>query len=71
MLVANQYYGCCLFYYYLMDFFPIVKAIYGKIPNITADEIKDMQRAFAKEKKMKDLPSKSQILDAYFKAVKK
>ena len=53
-----------------MDFFPIVKAIYDKIPNITADEIKDMQRAFAKEKKMKDLPSKSQILNAYFKAVK-
>ena len=53
-----------------MDFFPIVKAIYGKIPEITADEIKDMQRAFAKEKKMKDLPSKSQILNAYFKAVK-
>ena len=28
-----------------------------------------MQRAFAKEKKMKDLPSKSQILQSYFKAV--
>ncbi len=54
----------------MMDFFPIVKAIYEKIPNITADEIKDMQRAFAKEKKMKDLPSKSQILNSYFKAVK-
>ena len=53
-----------------MDFFPLVKAIYDQIPNITADEIKDMQRAFAKEKKMKDLPSKSQILNAYFKAVK-
>ena len=53
-----------------MDFFPLVKAIYGKIPNITADEIKDMQRAFAKEKKMKDLPSKSQILQSYFAAVK-
>ena len=53
-----------------MDFFPLVKAIYDKIPNITADEIKDMQRAFAKEKKMKDLPSKSQILQSYFAAVK-
>ena len=53
-----------------MDFFPIVKAIYDKIPDITADEIKDMQRAFAKEKKMKDLPSKSQILQSYFTAVK-
>lgn len=53
-----------------MDFFPIVKGIYNKIPDISADEIKDMQRAFAKEKKMKDLPSKSQILNAYFKAVK-
>ena len=52
-----------------MDFFPLVKAIYNKIPDITADEIKDMQRAFAKEKKMKDLPSKSQILQSYFKAV--
>ena len=52
-----------------MDFFSLVKAIYDKIPNITADEIKDMQRAFAKEKKMKDLPSKSQILQSYFKAV--
>ena len=53
-----------------MDFFPLVKAIYDKIPNITADEIKDMQRTFAKEKKMKDLPSKSQILQSYFAAVK-
>jgi len=53
-----------------MDFFPLVKAIYDKIPNITADEIKDMQRAFAKEKKMKDLPSKSQILQSYSTAVK-
>ena len=53
-----------------MDFFPLVKAIYDKIPNITADEIKDMQRAFAKEKKMKDLPSKSQILQSYFNAVR-
>ena len=53
-----------------MDFFPLVKAIYDKIPNITADEIKDMQRAFAKEKKMKDLPSKSQILQSYFTAVR-
>ena len=52
-----------------MDFFPLVKAIYDKIPDITADEIKDMQRAFAKEKKMKDLPSKSQILQCYFRAV--
>ena len=52
-----------------MDFSPLVKAIYDKIPNITADEIKDMQRAFAKEKKMKDLPSKSQILQSYFKAI--
>lgn len=53
-----------------MDFFPLVKAIYDKIPDITADEIKDMQRAFAKEKKMKDLPSKSQILQSYFVAVR-
>ena len=53
-----------------MDFFSLVKAIYDKIPNITADEIKDMQRAFAKEKKMKDLPSKSQILQSYFAAVR-
>lgn len=53
-----------------MDFFPLVKAIYDKVPNITADEIKDMQRAFAKEKKMKDLPSKSQVLQSYFAAVK-
>ena len=53
-----------------MDFFPLVKAIYDKISGITADEIKDMQRAFAKEKKMRDLPSKSQILQSYFSAVK-
>ena len=52
-----------------MDFFPLVKTIYDKIPNITADEVKDLQRAFAKENKMKDLPSKSQILQSYFKAV--
>ena len=53
-----------------MDFFPLVKAIYDKIPNITADEIKDMQRTFAKEKNIKDLASKSQILQSYFAAVK-
>ena len=53
-----------------MDFFPLVKIIYDRIPNITADEIKDLQRSFAKENKMKDLPSKSQILNSYFKAVK-
>ena len=53
-----------------MDFFPLVKAIYDKIPDINADEVKDMQRAFAKEKKMKDLPSKSQILQSYFAAVR-
>ena len=70
MLVANQYYVFIYFGSDFMDFFPIVKAIYDKIPDITADEIKDMQRAFAKEKKMKDLPSKSQILHSYFKAVK-
>ena len=52
-----------------MDFFPLVKQIYDRIPNITVDEIKDMQRAFAKDEKMKDLPSKSQILQSYFKAV--
>ena len=54
----------------VMDFFPLVKQIYDRIPNITADEIKDMQCAFAKDEKMKDLPSKSQILQSYFKAVK-
>ena len=53
-----------------MDFFPLVKTIYDRIPNITVDEIKDLQRSFAKENKMKDLPSKSQILNSYFKAVK-
>ncbi|MBQ5945050.1 hypothetical protein IJL65_01245 [bacterium] len=53
-----------------MDFFPLVKIIYDSIPNITADEVKDLQRSFAKENKMKDLPSKSQILNSYFKAVK-
>ena len=52
-----------------MDFFPLVKIIYDKIPDITADEVKDLQRAFAKDNKMKDLPSKSQILQSYFKAV--
>jgi len=53
-----------------MNFFPLVKLIYDKIPDITADEIKDMQRNFAKENKMKTLPSKSQILHSYFNAVK-
>jgi hypothetical protein len=53
-----------------MDYFSLVKTIYDKIPNISADEIKDMQRVFAKENKMKDLPSKSQILNEYFKAVR-
>ena len=53
-----------------MDFFPLVKSIYDRIYDITADDIKDMQRDFAKRNKMKDLPSKSQILHSYFNAVK-
>ena len=53
-----------------MDFFSLVRAIYDRIPNISADEIKDIQRDFAKRNKMKDLPSKSQILHSYFNAVK-
>ena len=53
-----------------MEIFSLVKEIYDRIPNITPDDIKDLQRAFAKENKMKDLPSKSQILQSYFQAVK-
>lgn len=53
-----------------MDFFPLVKSIYDRIPNILADDIKDLQRDFAKKEKMKDLPSKSQILQSYFSAVR-
>ena len=52
-----------------MDFFSLVKTIYNRIPNINVDDIKDLQRLFAKENKMKDLPSKSQILQCYFSAV--
>ena len=53
-----------------MELFSLVQTIYNKIPNITVEEIKDLQRSFAKDNKMKDLPSKSQILQAYFSAVK-
>ena len=52
-----------------MDFFPLVREIYDKLSSVTADDVKDMQRAFAKKNKMKDLPSKSQILQSYFYAV--
>lgn len=54
----------------MMEIFSLVKEIYDRIPNITPDDIKDLQRAFAKENKMKDLPSKSQILQSYFQEVK-
>ena len=73
MKVIYEYilcFGLCLLFILFMDFFPLVKLIYDKISVITADEIKDLQRDFAKKNKMKDLPSKSQILHSYFNAVK-
>lgn len=65
---------CIMFWFiviiFFMDFFPLVISIYNNVSNITADDIKDMQRDFAKKNKMKNLPSKSQILHSYFNAVK-
>lgn len=38
--------------------------------NLNADALKDAQRAFAKQHNLNTLPSKSQILEAYFELVK-
>lgn len=53
-----------------MDLFALVQTIYNKLPDITAEDLKDLQRSFAKKNNMKNLPSKSQILQTYFSAVK-
>ncbi|GHW02900.1 hypothetical protein AGMMS50249_6860 [candidate division SR1 bacterium] len=48
----------------------LVLEIIDKLPHITAKEIKDLQRDFAKKNKMQTLPSKSDILQAYFALLK-
>ena len=52
-----------------MDFSPLVLQILEQINTITADGVKDLQRIFAKEHKMKTLPSKSQIIETYLKMI--
>ncbi|MDR0607683.1 MAG: radical SAM protein, partial [Candidatus Peribacteria bacterium] len=44
----------------------LVYQILAEIDTINADRFKDLQRIFAKERRMQSLPSKSQILQAYF-----
>jgi len=47
-------------------FVPLVHQILSKLPNLSPEELKDSQRAFAKNHQMKTLPSKTQILQTYF-----
>lgn len=41
-----------------------------KEKNLTSESLKDAQRAFAKANNLDTLPSKSQILQAYFELLK-
>ncbi len=52
-----------------MDFECLVKEILEKIDDLDEDGVKDLQRNFAKEHKMKTLPSKSQIIETYLKMI--
>jgi hypothetical protein len=52
-------------------FAPLIYQILSELPNIDAERIKYLQRAFAKEHQMKTLPSKSQLLQTYFFLVEK
>ena len=52
-----------------MDFEHLVKEILEKIDDLDEDGVKDLQRIFAKEHKMKTLPSKSQIIETYLKMI--
>ena len=47
-------------------FAPLIHHIISKLPNLSPDELKDLQRAFAKQHNMNTLPSKSQLLQTYF-----
>ena len=40
-----------------------------KEKNLTSESLKDAQRAFAKSRNLSTLPSKSQILQAYFQGL--
>jgi elongator complex protein 3 len=50
----------------MSPFNALVHQILNEIATLDSDRLKDLQRAFAKEQKMQTLPSKSQILQAYF-----
>jgi histone acetyltransferase (RNA polymerase elongator complex component) len=52
-----------------MDFEYLVKEVLEKIDDLDEDGVKDLQRIFAKEHKMKTLPSKSQIIETYLKMI--
>ena len=52
-----------------MDFEYLVKEILEKIDDLDEARVKDLQRIFAKEHKMKTLPSKSQIIETYLKMI--
>jgi len=55
---------------HLQIFHSLIQAILAKLPNCSPEDLKDLQRAFAKEHNMKSLPSKSQILQTYFSLLK-
>jgi hypothetical protein len=52
-------------------YIPLVYHILSELPTLTPDRLKDLQRDFAKAQKLTTLPSKSQILQAYFHLVEK
>ena len=51
-----------------MNYSPLVLSLLSK-EALTPELLKEEQRAFAKEKKLSTLPSKSQILQSYFQLV--
>ena len=51
-------------------FASLIRQIISELPTIDSERLKDLQRAFAKQHKMKTLPSKSQILQTYFSLLK-
>ena len=51
------------------QFIPLVYQIISELPTLDSERLKELQRIFAKEQKMRTLPSKSQILQAYFHLV--
>jgi histone acetyltransferase (RNA polymerase elongator complex component) len=53
----------------MQQFAPLIYQMLSDLPNLDAEQLKNLQRAFAKEHQMTTLPSKSQLLQTYFSLV--